>query len=359
MSPARHLLLQRLRRQRLTGARFGTPQAVVAWLGAVQAQDYPGARWGVGQRTEGAADADVEHAFDRGAILRTHVLRPTWHFVSPADIRWLLALTGPRVHARCASRHRQLELDARTLTKSRAAMERALEGGQHLTRAELAEALGRKGITASGERLAHLVLYAELHGAICSGPRLGGQPTYALLDDRVPPAPALPRDEALAALTLRYFASHGPATLKDFSWWSGLTIADARRGVQANGSALTMKAVDGLDCWSTPSRARVPDPDGAAWLLPNYDEYLIAYRDRQFVLPSRPAPADVGWPAYPHHVIVEGRLLGGWRRTVSARSMTIDVKGYQPLTRRETRAIASACEQHGAFMATPVSTRIA
>jgi hypothetical protein len=360
MSSARDLLLQRLRRQRLTGDRFPTPQAVVAWMGAVQAQDYPGARWGVGQRTARAVDADVERAFDRGAILRTHVLRPTWHFVAPADIRWMLALTGPRVHAANATRYRQLELDARTLVKGRTLMERALDGGRHLTRAELSEALARGRIAARGERLAHLVLYAELHGAICSGPRRGAQLTYARLDDRVPPAPALSRDEALAALTLRYFASHGPATLRDFAWWSGLTVSDARRGVAANGSALTMEVVDGLECWSKPSRARVPASNGAAWLLPNYDEFLIAYRDRGFVLPSRPAPAQAGWPAYPHHVIFDGRLIGGWRRSVSGGSMTIEVKGYRRLTPAEKRAVTVAFAAYDAFAAAPaVSIRIA
>jgi hypothetical protein len=216
---------RRLLNERLVGPALTTPADVVSWLGAVQSQDYAGAKWAVAQRARGCSDRDVELACDRGDIVRTHVMRPTWHFVAPADARWMLELTAPRVHAANAYYYRKLELSPRTFERSNAALALALEGGKHLTRVELARALAGAGIRAEGVRLAYLLMRAELDALICNGSRRGKQFTYALFDERVPRAAPLARDEALAELTRRYFTSHGPATVQDFAWWSGLTVA--------------------------------------------------------------------------------------------------------------------------------------
>ena len=219
---------QRLIKQRLAADHFEKPAEVVDWLVAVQAQDYAGAKWALGLRLHDAHDADLDRAFNAGSILRTHVMRPTWHFVTPIDIRWLLTLTAPRVHAANAHRYRELELDDATLKRSRKVLTKTLQGGQHLTREELGEALENAGIAeAKGQRLAYMVMAAELDGLICSGPRRGKQFTYALLEERVQPGATLTHDEALATFTRRYFTGHGPATVQDFAKWSGLTIADA------------------------------------------------------------------------------------------------------------------------------------
>ena len=258
------VLARRLLNQRLARTKLKTPLEVVSSLGAVQAQDYSGARWALGLRTNGLTDARAEKAFDDGTILRTHVLRPTWHFVAPADIRWMLALTGPRVMTRMAPYNRLLELDRAAFEKSRRALERTLRDGRHLTRAELGTALERGGITARGPRLAHLAMDAELQGIICSGPRRGAQFTYALVEERAAPAPVLTRDEALAELTRRYFTSHGPASIRDFVWWSGLTTPDARLGLAMLGSDVCDEVIDGVTCWSLPASqvasARAPSP---------------------------------------------------------------------------------------------------
>ena len=238
-------------------------------MGAVQAQDYTGAAWALALRAADLTLADVDRALAAGRILRTHVLRPTWHFVAPADIRWMLALTGPRVQAAMRSYDHKLELDGRVYARARALMSTALEGGHALTRAELAGVLRAGGIEAAGQRLAHIVMHAELEADICSGPRRGAQFTYALLAERAPRATLLPRGEALAALAERYFRSHGPATVRDFAWWSGLTLADAR------------VAVADLPAGRGEVLAAAPGPEralGAHYLLPNYDEYLIAYK---------------------------------------------------------------------------------
>ncbi|MCA1559991.1 MAG: winged helix DNA-binding domain-containing protein [Acidobacteria bacterium] len=270
---------RRLRNQKLTGSRFRKPEDVVAWLGAMQAQDYAAAKWAIGLRANAVTEADVERAFNAGTILRTHVLRPTWHFVTPADIRWMLALTAPRVHAVNGYYYRKFELDAGTFARSRAALERALQGGKQLTRPELAFILQRAGIPADGLRLGYLMMHAELDAVICSGRRRGNQSTYALLEERVPFATTLQRDEALAELTRRYFSSHGPATVRDYVWWSGLTAREAKAGLEMVRPVVAQRTIGQRTFWFAGSR---PPPPRASttYLLPNYDELLIAYRDR-------------------------------------------------------------------------------
>jgi hypothetical protein len=225
----------RLHAQHLTGTPLKTAADVVGWLGAVQSQDYAGAKWAVAQRTNGLTDADLDQAFADGSILRTHVLRPTWHFVTPADIRWLLAVTKPRVHALNAYMYRQCELDETLLRRSSDVLANALVGGRQLTRTELGASLAQAGIVAEGIRLGYIIHYAELEAVICSGARRGKQFTYALLEERAPQAKRLDPDAALAELAKRYFTSHGPATLKDLTWWSSLTLAEARMAVELAG----------------------------------------------------------------------------------------------------------------------------
>src|SRR5712691_6941388 len=264
---------QRLHNQRVAGAPFEKPVDAVTWLGAVQAQDFAGAKWALGLRMQGATDESIEQAFADGTIFRTHVMRPTWHFVSPADIRWLLALTAPRVHAASAYHSRRLELDEVAFRSTNAVLTNALQGGKQLTRDELASTLQQAGIVTEGEqRVTYIMMRAELDGIICSGARRGKQFTYALLEERAPQARTLERDEALAELTRRYFTSHGPATLQDFVWWSGLTGADARVGLAMVKSQLMHEVVDGQTYWLSTAMPTAKDMSPTAYLLPNFDE---------------------------------------------------------------------------------------
>jgi hypothetical protein len=344
------LTRKRLDNQGLSRVRLRSAPEVVRWFVAVQSQDFGGAKWGVGQRLSGATDATVERAFDAGEILRTHVMRPTWHFVSPQDIRWLLALTAPRVHRFNGPYYRKFEMDSRTITRSRNAIEGALDAGGYLTREELGAAIRRAKIPFDGVRLAHLVMHAELEAAICSGPRRGKQFTYALTERRAPGARRLTRDEALVELTRRYFASHGPATARDFAWWSGLSLADARAGLAALGDGVGRETIGALTYWFVPSRLGARPSTPLVHLLPNYDEDLIAYKDRD--LPGG-LPAPVGAARYgnfPHHMVIEGRLAGAWRRTVTAREGELDVLPYRALTRAETSALGAAVDDYRRFM---------
>ncbi|MGH9883745.1 MAG: winged helix DNA-binding domain-containing protein, partial [Pyrinomonadaceae bacterium] len=275
---------QRLRNQRLSSPHFKKPADVVKWLGAVQAQDYYGAKWALGQRMREATDEAIEQAFTEGTILRTHVMRPTWHFVAPADIRWMLKLTAPRVNATISSYYRKHELDQAVFRRTNKALANALKGGNHLTRDVLRKVVQQAGISTKGLRLVFMLARAELDGVICSGARRGKQFTYALLEERVPKTQALARDEALAELTLRYFTSHGPATVQDFAWWSGLTATDARAGLDMVQRHLFEEVIEGKPYWLSASMPTVKRASRVAHLLPTYDEYLIAYRDRTAAL---------------------------------------------------------------------------
>jgi hypothetical protein len=355
MANSADLLARRLRNQRLLASRARTAEEVVTWLGAVQAQDFAGAKWAIGQRTAGLTDAGVEQAFTEGRILRTHVLRPTWHFVAPADIRWLLELTAPRLHRLNGLCYRRNGLDGRTLTRAHAALERALAGGQALTRTELAAALGRAGVRAAGERLAYVMMHAELERLVCSGPRRGKQFTYMLFDERVPAAPRLDRGGALAALADRYFTSHGPATVRDFSWWSGLTTRDAAAGLDAVKGRLANVTLDGRTYWFVPTVSRAPAASPWAYLFPNYDEFLIAYRDRELVRRWPPAAGTPPREAFVHHVVVDGRMRGSWQRTVANGGVRIDVHTYSPLARPDAAALEAAAARCGRFMSLAAS----
>jgi Winged helix DNA-binding domain len=349
---------RRLHTQRLAGEPFASAVDAVAWLGAVQSQDYAGAKWALGQRTRDATDAELDRLFDEGAILRTHVMRPTWHFVLPQDIRWLLDLTAPRVRAALASYDRKLEIDRTLLRRSNATIEAALRGGSSLTRRELGVVLERAGIPAAGQRLGHLVSHAELDAVVVSGPRRGKQFTYALLEERAPSAHRLDRDEALAELTRRYFTGHGPAQVQDFAWWSGLTVADVKRGLALSVGALVHEVIGDKSYWSS---ANVPAAAARApivHLLPNYDEFLVAYRDRTASLdPARrfdTAPFPYG-SILAHVVVLNGQVWGGWKRRLQDRQAVVELGPLDVLDATEGAALRQAVDHLARFLGVPVT----
>lgn len=359
-STSEELISERLRNQHLTRPARRDPGQVVAWLGAMQAQDFAGAAWAIGLRAPGCDNGRVEQAFNAGLILRTHVLRPTWHFVAPGDIRWMVELSAPRVHAGNAYYYRQSGLDAKVLSRSCAMISRVLEGNRYQTRAELAVALKRARVPADGLKLAYIMMHAELDGVICSGPRRGRQFTYALRSERAPAARARDRADAVAELTARYFSSHGPATIRDFVWWSGLTVKDAELGLEASKARLHSEKIDGRLYWAAGSGAASEPKGAAALLLPNYDEYLIAYKDRGAVVDSERAANIVARSngAFPHHLMIDGRLAGSWARTIKPNSVLIEVAPYRKLTPAQSRAVIGAADSYGEFLGLPASLSI-
>jgi hypothetical protein len=352
-----NLVGHRLANQQLAQQQFSRSSDVVAWLGAVQSQDYAAAKWAVGQRLPVSTDAQREQAFAEGSILRTHVMRPTWHFVSPADIRWMLALTAPRVNALCAYYYRQLDLDATFFARSQKAMVKALEGGRELTRPELASVLKRAGLIKSDapgvdRRMGHIMMGAELAGVVCSGARRGKQFTYALLNERAPRAKALSRSEALAELSTRYFTSHGPATLQDFVWWSGLTVKDARAGLEMAKSTLVSDISGDQTYWMPAAIPPVRNGDRRAYLLPNFDEYIVGYQDRRAICdPAYTKGVDARSNVlFNHTIVLNGRIAGTWKRSLAKAHVTIEAKSFTPKKTVQAREIAAAADRYGAFL---------
>jgi hypothetical protein len=351
------IALRRLHSARLHGGPFDGAAEVVRWFGAVQSQDYGPAKWSLGQRMVGATDAAIDEAFAAGAILRTHVLRPTWHFVTPADIRWMLELTAPRVHALNAYYYRQLELAEPELTKTTGLLVQSLEGGRQLTRSELRAVFADAGIGTGGFRLGYILMHAELNGVVCSGALRGKQHTYALLDERAPEVPGLQRDEALAELTLRYFTSHGPATVKDFRWWSSLTMADIRTGLDLAGPQLERMTVDGLEFWFAPSEPPAAPPSPTVHLLQAYDEYTVAYADSKATIDlSGAARAQSGdRPNFNNMIVLDGQLAGCWKRAVRKDAVVIETLRYLPFDATRKHALDDAAQRHGRFLGLPAA----
>jgi len=346
---SRDIVRQRLRNQRLVGTPFATPEEAVGWLGAVQSQDYAGAKWAIGQRTDGVTEADLDRLFDAGAILRTHLMRPTWHFVRPDDIRWLLALTAPRVRAILAHDDGTLELGRAVRARCSRLIGRALRDGKSLTRAEISELLGGEGSPFRGRRLAHLLAHAELDALICSGPRRGKQFTYALLDERAPAAKPVPREEALTLLVCRYFASHGPATVRDCAWWSGLRLADVKVGIESARPRLEQVTTDGTTYWFaewTEARARSP----VAHLLPNYDEYLIAYAERSAIIDPNVVPRADPKLIFSNVVMIGGRVVGTWRRLREKGNTRVQTSVRRALDTSGQAAVRAAARRYERFM---------
>jgi Winged helix DNA-binding domain len=350
---AKEIVRRRMHGHRLWGTQWTTPEEVMAHFGAMQAQEYPYAKWSIGQRCKGVSDTDVEAAFNRGAFLRTHLLRPTWHFVTAKDIRWLLALTGPRVERANKGPNERNGLDARTLAKSDKVIAKALAGGNHLTRAQVAEHLNKARLDAKAQRLGYMLMHAELQAIICSGARKGKQQTYALLDERVPETKSLDRDAALAELTRRYFTSRGPATVKDIATWASLTLADCRAGLEMVGDELETFTAGGREYWfADHGRSRTIERID---LVQVYDEYVMSYSESRDAMKGTRGSIPIATTFGMHAVLSAGRLIGHWRRDFKGDGAVIQVGFYRKLRNPEKSALGAAVDRFGRFLQAPVS----
>jgi hypothetical protein len=350
---------ERLLRQRIAGMGLEGPADVVRWMGAVQSQDYAGGKWAIGLRCTACTDNDVEEAFNRGEIVRTHVMRPTWHFILPEDLRWMQSLMATRVNALNAYYYRQLELDSAVFKRSSTIIKKALRGGKQLTRAELGVILGKAGIVSSDLRIGSLMLRAELDAVICSGGRRGKQFTYTLVEDRAPHALILKRDEALAKLTERYFTSHGPATIRDFCWWSGLSTVDAKAGLQMLKNKLISEDIDGQKYWLAASAPAAKHPRRSVYLLPDYDEYIVGYTDRRAVFDAAHAEHsdERRNPLFDYTIVSDGQIIGTWKRSLGKASVAIAPTTFIAPGNAEARGILQAAKRFGEFVGLPVEFR--
>ena len=340
--------------QKLVGPEFSTASEVIAHFGCMQAQDFAMAKWAIARRSTGLTDHMLDEALNDGAFLRTHILRPTWHFVLPQDLGWIMALTGPRVLRLMAGHNRTIKLSEDELHKAADVIVAALAPGKALTRAELAWHLAEAGINASGTRLAHLVIHSELQLLICNGPLAGKQHTYVLAPATVTTVNCPAGDEALARLAKTYVRGHGPSRPVDLSWWSSLTLTQSRRAFELAG--LQSRRIGTQEFWcdlSTVAEAPIP----LAALMPAFDE-SISYVRKPIDLDRFPAkPPDLARGG--GLLFVNGLIGGSWKRKLGSKRVEISVRVHGPLPRALTEAVEFDAARYAAFLDTELDLRIA
>jgi len=332
-----------------------SPCEVVTRLGALQAQDYAGVLWSIGLRAAGSSEAEVEAAFERREIVRTWPMRGTLHVIPAADARWMLGLLTPRVFASTATRRANLDLDDDLLESAVDLCTAALEGGRRLTRAAMMELFERGGIATDGQRGYHILFNLSMRRHIVFGPREGKEQTFVLFDEWLPDAQELPADEALRRLTRTYFRSHGPATARDFAGWTGLTMTDVRRGLDAASSELVSLDLGGTEHWMSPETAQILGDVGVAHevrLLPGFDEFVLGYKDRSAILDGthsgRIVPGGNG--VFRPTVLIDGRIAGTWKRVVKRNTTVVEATPFTRFTAAEKRSIETAAEQYLEFL---------
>jgi hypothetical protein len=345
------IIFHRLLNQQIAAPKLGSAEEVVSYLGAMQAQEYAMSKWAIGLRLPGTRDAEIEKAFTEGRILRTHLMRPTWHFVTPADIRWMLALTSPRVHAINAFMYRKTELDEKIFKRCHRIITKELQGGKYLTRDVLNKALEKNRIFSDGVRLSCIMMHAELEGLICSGPRQGKQFTYALLEERVPGVKKLSMTEALQELTRRYFRSRGPATLQDYVTWSGLTVKDAKTGIGNLSREYMHELIDGKEYIFIPGELPDMKKMQTSFLMPDYDEYGMGYKDRSAIFNNQKYRTAVSRnnPIFNRMIIMNGKIDGTWQRVIKGKAMTIETFPFEPLNKAKQQVLKKVVEKFRKF----------
>lgn len=343
---------QRLFAQHITTSTFKTPGEVVKHFCAVQAQDYYGALWAIGLRTQNAVEKDVEKAIADKTIVRTWPMRGTLHFVTPEDVRWMLKLLTPRIISKAAGRHRQLELNNKVFSKSYKIFEKALQGGKLVRRDELMNLLEKSGISTPNQRGYHILWMAAQEGLVCLGPMDGKQQTVVLLNEWIRPHKNLTREESLAELAKRYFESHGPATLNDFVWWSGLAVADARKSIEMIKEKLKEETINGQACWISPDVQNINNMKPSVYLLPGFDEYMLGYKDRSAILNLDDAKKIVPWSngMFQSTVVKDGRISGTWKRELKKESVVININLFAPFNKKEKQLLKNAAENYGRFL---------
>jgi hypothetical protein len=341
----------RIKTHQLVNPEFNEPERLVAWMGAIQAQDYSMSKWAVGVRLKSATVTDIQTALNSGKILRTHVMRPTWHLVAAEDIRWMLQLSKERIKSSSASRDKALEITEKLYSESHQIICKMLEGNNHLTRQEIAFELTKAGMTVDSSRMTHFMMRAEIEGLVCSGIDKGNKQTYALIDERVPPAKTLHKEEALAALATKYFRSHSPASLRDFAWWSGLSAGDAEQAIRLIRSELFIDRFYDTPLFVHSSFGSEITSVDTFHLLPAFDEYIIAYRDRTSILqPEHYSKAVIKNGIFRPVVVSNGRIIGTWQKTTGKSRIAIEPAFFE--TGSNESLIKIAENNYGRFIST-------
>jgi len=340
----------RLSSQQITATKFTTAKEIVSWMGAMQAQDYAMSKWAVGCRLPNSTEQKINAAIDKGELIRTHILRPTWHIVAAEDIYWLLELTAPQIKTILKSSHKQLEITPSILSKTNTLIIKALANNNHLTREELVDVLEKANIATNENRASHIILYAELEGFICSGSSKNNKQTYALLSDRVTRSISITREVALEKLAAKYFTSHGPATLQDFINWSGLSIKDARKSIEMIQPKFIAEKI-GEEIYWIPKSYNSAKKDKTVHLLPAFDEYIIGYKNRSTMLSSANYKKVISNNGlfYPT-IVIDGQVTGSWKRTIKKDTILIETSLFQTHTNVQKKSIEEEANKFGQFL---------
>ncbi len=337
--------------QQLSSQEFNNPRDLVAWMGAVQAQDYNMSKWAVGIRLKSATIKDVNEALKKGEILRTHVMRPTWHLVVAEDIRWMLKLSAKRIRSAISGYSLQRGVTEEVHLKSNSLIEKMLEGHKNLTKPEIGENLIKAGVMTDALGMNCITMRAEIDGLICSGVDNGKKATYGLLEERVLPTKELHKEEALAKLALNYFRSHSPASLQDFAWWSGLTIGDSRQAINLISSELVTDKFGTEELFVHESYSQVTKEDNGLYFLPSYDEYLISYKNRTSVLDLEHHPKAFSNNGIFHPVILyQGKIVGNWKKSIKKGGLHFETSFFDPNFKISPKLIAEAEDRYKAFL---------
>jgi hypothetical protein len=332
----------------LSSRRFGTVAETVEWFGAMQAQDVNSGLWSFGVRLPGFSVADVEAAVERREAVRTWPMRGTVHFVPPQDVHWMLELMGSRAFAGVAKRREVVGLSEEEADRAVDILGTALAGGGRLTRAQCLATLAEKGVDSSGQRGYHLLWYAAQRGVTVIGPHIGKEQSFVLLDEWVPSPRRPSREEALALIAQRFFQSHGPATRKDFAGWTGLTMTDCKAGIAAAG--LEAVDVDGVEMFMLPLSEADISPE---WLaLPGFDEYMLGYKDRSLMASAADLAAIIpgGNGVFQSTLVRAGRVVATWKRTITAKGVTVTVLPLTSFTTQDHRAASEALEKYASYL---------
>ena len=317
----------RLQSQQLVNQRFTDPASLVEWMGAIQAQDYNMAKWAIGCRLISSTDQMIEDAFNRGDILRTHVMRPTWHFVTKEDIRWMAELSSKKIISAWKSYNKKYNADEKEFMKYVELIGKFLEGNRHLTREEIKQELEKKGVIITPHEVNHYLMHAEALGIVCSGIIKNKKHTYALLDERIPKTENITKEDALFRIATKYFRSHSPATIDDFMWWSGLSTSNAKNAIDSIKSNLITETYDNKQLYIYDSSIYSKTLNESYQLLPSFDEYLISYRYRYHVLDLEhysKAFNNFGtfYPVLAHN----GNIVGNWKKEIKKNDITLNTE---------------------------------
>lgn len=330
------LLNIRLYNQLLLTHDIIKPHEIVSWMGAMQSQALDMAKWAIGTRLENRNVKDIDEALNTGEIIRTHILRPTWHFVSAEDIHWMFDLSNPRLKPIYRSYAKTFGADESLIYHVVPLLEKVLVGGKHLTKQEIGDALSEQDIKLDEGHLQLTISYAEMEGIIVNGRQKGNKQTFTLFEEWVPRKKTICKEEALECLVRRFFTSHGPATIHDFIWWSGLTATECRQAIEMIRADFICETINGRDFWMR-NDTKSPSVDkDFALLLPPFDEFVVSYKNRSEIIEeAHYAKVMTKNGLFSPTIMLNGEIIGSWKKVSQKGSSRIELSFFEKTPKKK------------------------